>query len=478
MKTTDETPPRRRAHAPAAAALAIVFTALAAFPASANGPLFSESFEAYDDGSNLLGQAGWDGLTNQGTAPEMPVTEGDLLPSGQVLNTRAIQEADRIHQIGHALPAFSADVVTTFSVRVIALADSINSGIGIGENPVPGPEIATNEGFFSTYRSGWYSTAEGWMFDMRGIAGNDDANLYHYTMGLGAAVTLRIVVDGPRRVIHGEFDNGTTVLTTPSRPISAGQIAELDAMAIFSDRSLSNRLGVEIDDIALTAVAGTDPTPCGDVNATGSLTAADALAVLKAAVGQPLELKCEPPAQPVKTGQTACYDEFGEGISCVGSGQDGEYQYGAARTFVDDGDGTIRDESTGLVWEKIANDGTHHDADIAFQWRFAFTDKIAFLNTSKFAGHDDWRLPNRAELETLANLAVSQPAIYAPFQTSCDPGCTVLTCSCSPPELFWTSTTFSEDPELAWAVSFADGSVVPEQKADSSKWVRAVRGGR
>ncbi len=478
MKTADETPPRRRDYTPAAAALAIVFTALAACPASANGPLFSESFEAYDDGSNLLGQGGWDGLTNQGTAPEMPVTEGDLLPSGKVLNTRAIQEADRIHQIGHALPVFSADVVTTFAVTAIALSDSINSGIGIGTNPVPGPEIATEEGFFSAYRAGWYSYSDGWGFDLRGIAGNDMANYFSYTTGLGKPVTLRIVVDGPARLIHGELHDGTTTITTPSRPLSAGQVGELDAMAIFSDRSLSNRLGVELDDITLTAGIGTDPTPCGDVNANGSLTAADALAVLKAAVGQPIALKCEPPAQPVKTGQTSCYDEFGEAISCVGSGQDGEYQYGAPRTFIDNGDGTIRDESTGLVWEKIANDGTTHDADISFQWRFAFTDKIAFLNASKFAGHDDWRLPNRSELETLANLAISQPAAYAPFHTSCEPGCTVTTCSCSPPELFWTSTTFSEDPELAWAVNFADGSVVTHHKAASSKWVRAVRGGR
>jgi hypothetical protein len=124
-----------------------VFTALAAFPASADGPLFSESFAAYDDGSNLLGQAGWDRLTNQGTAPEMPVTEGDLLPSGQVPNTRAIKEADRIHQVGHALHAFSADVLTTFSVTVVALVDSMNSGIGIGTNPVPDRKSQPPRGF-------------------------------------------------------------------------------------------------------------------------------------------------------------------------------------------------------------------------------------------------------------------------------------------------------------------------------------------
>jgi hypothetical protein len=301
------------------------------------------------------------------------------------------------------------------------------------------------------------------------------ANYFSWPTGLGKPVTPRIVVSGPARLIHGELDDGTTTITTPSRAISAGQIGELDALAIFSDRSLSNRLGVEIDDITLTATAATDPTPCGDVNATGSLTAADALAVLKAAVGQPIALKCEPPAQPVKTGQTSCYDEFGEAISCVGSGQDGECQYGAARTFIDNGDGTIRDESTGLMCEKIANDGTIHDADIAFRWRFAFTDKIATLDNSKFAGYGDRRRPNRSELETLANLAISQPANYAPFRTSCDPGCTVTTCSCSPPELFWTSTTYSEDPELAWAVNFADGSVVTHHKAAGSKWVRGAR---
>lgn len=52
------------------------------------------------------------------------------------------------------------------------------------------------------------------------------------------------------------------------------------------------------------------------------------------------------------SGQTRCYDEFGERISCNGSGQDGEFQYGTAwpePRFHIEGD-IICDSLTGLYW--------------------------------------------------------------------------------------------------------------------------------
>jgi len=82
---------------------------------------------------------------------------------------------------------------------------------------------------------------------------------------------------------------------------------------------------------------------------------------------------CEarPPVQPLKTGQTLCYDASGTPIGCAGSGQDAEFLKGADNSFTDNLDGTITDNSTGLMWEKQSDDGTIHDKDNAGRDRTA-----------------------------------------------------------------------------------------------------------
>src|SRR5262245_19776257 len=63
-----------------------------------------------------------------------------------------------------------------------------------------------------------------------------------------------------------------------------------------------------------------------------------------------------PQGQRLKTGQTTCYDPAGAVILCAGTGQDGELQNGLARSYVDNGDGTITDTKTGLMWEKLSDE--------------------------------------------------------------------------------------------------------------------------
>ena len=59
-----------------------------------------------------------------------------------------------------------------------------------------------------------------------------------------------------------------------------------------------------------------------------------------------------------RTGQTKCYDSTGIEIPCADTGQDGEIQAGVAwpsPRFTDNGDGTMTDNLTGLMWTKDAN---------------------------------------------------------------------------------------------------------------------------
>ena len=147
-------------------------------------------------------------------------------------------------------------------------------------------------------------------------------------------------------------------------------------------------------------------------------------------------------------------------------------------TFTDNGDGTITDSRTGLMWEKVSDDGSIHDRDDTYTWNDAFAVKIAALNSDGgFAGHKDWRVPTIHELATLLRLG-SDPPIASAFSTGCATGCTVLTCSCTTAGAYWSATETvvdnKEDIHAAVVYFVLDFGVRPAQKTDSI-YVRAVR---
>ncbi|MBN1497716.1 MAG: DUF1566 domain-containing protein, partial [Spirochaetes bacterium] len=107
------------------------------------------------------------------------------------------------------------------------------------------------------------------------------------------------------------------------------------------------------------------------------------------------------PAQVLRTGQETCYDAAGTPIACAGTGQDGEYRYGipwnTATRFNNNGDGTITDNATGLIWAANANPAG------LVTWDAALT-HVSTLNTPPFyCGRSDWRLPNIVELMSIMN---------------------------------------------------------------------------
>ncbi len=176
----------------------------------------------------------------------------------------------------------------------------------------------------------------------------------------------------------------------------------------------------------------------------------------------------------LKTGQTNCSNAAGTTIACAGTGQDGELQRGVARGFTDNGDGTITDERTGLMWEKQSDDGGVHDWDNLSTWTNAFA-AVAALNTAAFAGHDDWRVPNVLELQSLVNYGAVHPTVFSIFNTACAPGCTVLTCSCTQSTYeYWSSTTYQNLATKALYVDFSVGLTTFTDKTASAH-VRAVR---
>jgi hypothetical protein len=176
------------------------------------------------------------------------------------------------------------------------------------------------------------------------------------------------------------------------------------------------------------------------------------------------------------TGQATCWDVNGTAITCPGTGQDGEIQAGAALAYIDNGDGTITDSNTGLMWEKLSSDGSIHDYATTYTWDDAFAVKVATLNGTNFAGHTDWRVPNYKELLSILNLGTFTPAVSPAFNTGCQPGCTSSSCSCTQSDIYLSATTCQRLPIYAWVVFFDDGGIGAYGKTNSY-YVRAVRGG-
>lgn len=179
------------------------------------------------------------------------------------------------------------------------------------------------------------------------------------------------------------------------------------------------------------------------------------------------------------TGQTRCDQGDGTLGDCAAAadGNDAKHRAGRGFRYVDNGDGTISDLVTGLMWEKLSDDGSWNDMDWCYELSTLDLKPEFRLNRSGFAGYRDWRVPTRAELETLVDAGRDRPAMDPIFDHDCTPGCTVTTCSCTNAGTFLTSTPDAADGNyiLNWLVDFGDGSV---KSFDGLHYMRAVRGGK
>ena len=102
--------------------------------------------------------------------------------------------------------------------------------------------------------------------------------------------------------------------------------------------------------------------------------------------------------------------------------------------FRDNGDGTITDHATGLMWQKSGSPN--------YMQYYNTEDYVEKLNREGFAGHSDWRLPTVDELTSL--LTPKKPSINPIFEKK-DYNC------------FWSSDNRSSGGR--WGIYFNDGYV-------------------
>jgi hypothetical protein len=164
----------------------------------------------------------------------------------------------------------------------------------------------------------------------------------------------------------------------------------------------------------------------------------------------------------LKTGQTACYDTNGLTIKCSGSGQDAELQVGLTlpgTRFASNTDQTVTDNLTGLIWNKNGNPTAAYK-----NWQGAL-DYIKTLNSSKYLGYSDWRLPNVNELKSLINNGPSDSATWLNGQ-----GFTGVQSN------YWSSTS-ARYSTGAWYVNINGGGIYGNSKT-GNYYVWPVRGGQ
>lgn len=141
-------------------------------------------------------------------------------------------------------------------------------------------------------------------------------------------------------------------------------------------------------------------------------------------------------------------------------GDDGGTLSGVAvpeERFVDNGDGTVTDSFSGLMWMR----------DVSCQgsgsWEQAMAAALSFNRNRKVATceaytaiHTDWRLPNRRELLSVIDFSQNEPALPAdhPFANlDAEAG-------------FWTSTTYARNTNMAWYLDIATGDVEEDAKSN------------
>lgn len=181
-----------------------------------------------------------------------------------------------------------------------------------------------------------------------------------------------------------------------------------------------------------------------------------------------------------QTGQTTCYDASGVVILCANSDQDGEIRAGVPwpePRFLDNGDQTVTDNMTGLMWSKDANliltrdpafdtDITHIGVDGAVNWQQAL-DYVQKLNTENYLGFNNWRLPNLNELSSIITLG--QPNTINWLKTQ---GFINFPTGYG---WYWSS---SNRTNSAWGVSLSQGAVTITSKVSNRFYVWPIRDGQ
>ena len=198
----------------------------------------------------------------------------------------------------------------------------------------------------------------------------------------------------------------------------------------------------------------------------------------------------------VDTGQVLCYDES-DSITCPQIeepfyGQDSQIN-GNTPSYTDNGNGTITDNITGLMWQQSPD--TDGDGDIDAQDKLTYNQALTGADGLSLGGYDDWRLPTIKELYSLIlftgkdpNPEASDTSLLTPFIDTnyfdfaygdTNAGERIIDAqyaSCNQ----YVSNTGNDGGQTLFGVNFADGRIkgygTSMQGSDKTFFVIYVRG--
>jgi hypothetical protein len=129
-------------------------------------------------------------------------------------------------------------------------------------------------------------------------------------------------------------------------------------------------------------------------------------------------------------------------------------------SYTDNGDGTVTDNVTRLVWQQAT-------APTTYTW----SETPAYCRSLCLGGHADWRVPSIVELATIVDFGKIDPAIDTKLfhDTRTSPH-------------YWSSTrwahytddTWAGGPEMGWGISFSNGFTTTVVQSELGN-VRCVR---
>lgn len=152
---------------------------------------------------------------------------------------------------------------------------------------------------------------------------------------------------------------------------------------------------------------------------------------------------------------------FGQGDSCSNPNSDMAY---STDHLVDNVNGTVSDNKTGLMWKKCLEGTVYSNGDCTGTAAvYTWSDALDQGASSVFAGYTDWRLPNIKELQSIVEEKCNSPAINDKTTFPATPVASVN----------WSNSPRS-GTQKTWTVNFQYGVVSSADRTDSNH-VRLVR---
>lgn len=118
-------------------------------------------------------------------------------------------------------------------------------------------------------------------------------------------------------------------------------------------------------------------------------------------------------------------------------------------------EGVVKDTESKLIWMRCSVgqqfiEGTCSGTISKFTWQ----DALQQASQTNYAGYDDWRLPDKNELNSIVELSCDMPAINAsvfPYTGTFS---------------YWTSSPYEYREGLIWTINFANGGVFASEGSE------------